>query len=67
VVNTFFFNLPNPSSRTLALGFAQSLTERVPEDLSGGKARPAHEADNLTAICEPIVYKMWDPQHFTTL
>jgi hypothetical protein len=26
----------------------------VPEDLSGGKLRPAHKAENLTAICEPI-------------
>jgi hypothetical protein len=23
----------------------------------GGKGRPARKADNLTAICEPIVYK----------
>jgi hypothetical protein len=27
----------------------------VPEDLSGGKARPVLKADYLTAICEPIV------------
>jgi hypothetical protein len=24
-------------------------------------------ADNLTAIWEPIVYTMWDPQQLTTL
>jgi hypothetical protein len=24
-------------------------------------------ADNLTAICEPIVYLLWDPQRLTTL
>jgi hypothetical protein len=24
-------------------------------------------ADKLTVICEPIVYKMWDPRHLTTL
>jgi hypothetical protein len=35
-----FFSWPNPSSRTMALG---------------GKGRPARGADNLTAICEPIV------------
>jgi hypothetical protein len=35
-----YFNLPNPSSRTTALG---------------GKGRPAGTADNLTAICESIV------------
>jgi hypothetical protein len=33
----------------------------------GGKARPAHKADNLTAICEPIVWKMWEPQPLTPL
>jgi hypothetical protein len=31
------------------------------------KARPVRRADNLTAIYEPIVYTMWDPQHLTTL
>jgi hypothetical protein len=25
----------------------------------GGKGRTAHKADNLTAICEPIFWKMW--------
>jgi hypothetical protein len=28
--------------------------------LSGSKARPTCTADNLAAICEPIVYTMWD-------
>jgi hypothetical protein len=32
----------------------------------GVKRRPAHKAD-LTAICEPIVYKMWEPRRLTTL
>jgi hypothetical protein len=36
-------------------------------NLPGGKGRPARGADNLTAICEPIVYKMWDPRRLTTL
>jgi hypothetical protein len=31
------------------------------------RARPVRMADNLTAICEPIVYTVWDPQHLTTL
>jgi hypothetical protein len=30
----------------------------------GGKERPAFKTD-LTAICEPIVYKMWDPRRLT--
>jgi hypothetical protein len=33
----FFFNLPNPSSHTLALGSAQSLTEMSTKNHPGGK------------------------------
>jgi hypothetical protein len=33
----------------------------------GVKGRPAHKADKLTAICEPIVSKMWEPRRLTTL
>jgi hypothetical protein len=33
----------------------------------GIKQRPGHKADNFTAICEPIFYTMWDPEHLTTL
>jgi hypothetical protein len=33
----------------------------------GAKALPVYRADNLTVICEPIVYTMWDPQHVKTL
>jgi hypothetical protein len=33
----------------------------------GGKGRPARGADNLTAICEPIVLKMWEPLLLTPL
>jgi hypothetical protein len=63
----YFFNLPNPSSRTMALGSTQPLIEMSTRNIPGGKGRPARKADNLTAICEPIVYKMWEPQHLTTL
>jgi hypothetical protein len=31
------------------------------------KELPARKADNLTAICESVVYTMWDVQHLTTL
>jgi hypothetical protein len=55
-----FSNLPNPSSRTMALGSTQSRTELSARSLPGGKGRPARKADNLTTVCEPIVYKMWD-------
>jgi hypothetical protein len=51
----FFFNLPNPSSRTMALGSTQPLTEMRIRNLPGGKVRLARKADNLTAICEHTV------------
>jgi hypothetical protein len=50
-----FFNCPNPSSRTLALGSTQPLTEMSTRNLPGSKGRPKREADNFAAICEPIV------------
>jgi hypothetical protein len=49
------FQLPNHSSRTMALGSTQPLREMSTRNLRGGKGRPAHKADNFTAICEPIV------------
>jgi hypothetical protein len=39
----------------MALGSTQPLTEMSTKNLPGGKGRPVREADNLTAICEPIV------------
>jgi hypothetical protein len=51
-----FFNWPNPSSRTMALGSTQPLTEMSTRNIPGGKERQVlRKADNLTAICEPIV------------
>jgi hypothetical protein len=51
----FPFFLPNPSSRTVASGSTQPLTEMSTKNLPGGKRRPALNADILTAICVPIV------------
>jgi hypothetical protein len=48
-----FFNSPNPSSSTIALGSTQPLTEMSTRILPGGKGRPTRKAD-LTAICEPV-------------
>jgi hypothetical protein len=28
--------------------------------------RPARKADNLTALSEPFVYKMWEPRRLTS-
>jgi hypothetical protein len=49
------FNLPNPSSRTMALGSTQFLTEMRTRNLPGGRKRPLHRDDNLAAIYEPVV------------
>jgi hypothetical protein len=38
-------------------------TRNLPE----AKGRAACNADNITAICEPIVWKMWEPQRLKTL
>jgi hypothetical protein len=40
----------------MALGSTQPLTEMSTRNLPGGKWKPAREADNLNAICEPIVH-----------
>jgi hypothetical protein len=44
-----------------ALGSTQPLTEMSTRNLPGGKGLPAHMAENITAICELIVWKMWEP------
>jgi hypothetical protein len=52
-----FFNWPNPSSRTMALGSTQPLTEMSTRNLPGDKKRPARRADNVAAVYEPNVWK----------
>jgi hypothetical protein len=39
----------------MALGSTQPLTEMTTKNLPGDKERQARKADNLIAICEPIV------------
>jgi hypothetical protein len=51
----------------MVLGSTQPLTEMSTRNLLGGKGRPEHEADNLTTIYEPIIWKMWEPRHLQTL
>jgi hypothetical protein len=50
-----FFNLPNPSSRTMAPGWAQLLTEMSTRNLPGGKGLSVRKTDNLTVISEQII------------
>jgi hypothetical protein len=50
-----FSNGLNPSSRAVALGSTQLLTEMSTGNLPGGKGRSARKTDNLTTICELIV------------
>jgi hypothetical protein len=51
----------------MALGSTQPLTEMSTMNLPGGKGWPARGADNLTAIIESTVQKMWEPRRLTTL
>jgi hypothetical protein len=45
----------NPSNRTMAMGSTQPLTEMSTRNLPGDKKWPAHWAENVAVICEPIV------------
>jgi hypothetical protein len=58
---TGFFNWSNPSSRTMALGSAQPLTEMSTRNILGDKPLSAHKDDNLTLICGPFVWKTYGP------
>jgi hypothetical protein len=49
-----YFSLPNPSSRIMALGSTQPVTEMSTRNFPGSKGRPARKTYNFTAICEPI-------------
>jgi hypothetical protein len=50
-----FFKIPNPSSRTMALGSIEPVTEIGTRNLPVGKGRSARKADNFSAVGEPIV------------
>jgi hypothetical protein len=49
------FNLLNPSSRIMALGSTQPVTEMSTGNIPGAKGRPARKPDNLTVNCKSIV------------
>jgi hypothetical protein len=50
-----FFNWPNSFSPTMIRGSTHPLTEISTRNLPGNKGLPVSKADNLAAICEPIV------------
>jgi hypothetical protein len=37
------------------------------QEFPAGKGRPVRKGDNYTAICEPIIWKMWEPRLLTNL
>jgi hypothetical protein len=49
------------------MGLTQPLIEMSTMNLAGSRAWRARKVDNLTAVCEPIVQKMWEPRSLTTL
>jgi hypothetical protein len=51
----------------MALGSARLVTEMSTRNFPGSNALPERKAHNFTAICEPTVYEIWEPQHVTTL
>jgi hypothetical protein len=63
-----FFNLPNPFSCTMALGFTQPLTYMSSRNIPGRiKRGRGSKADKFDAICYSTVYETWHPRHLTTL
>jgi hypothetical protein len=52
---------------SIDLIFQPPLTEMSTRNLPGGKVRLARKAEDLAAIYEPIVKKMWEPQSLTTV
>jgi hypothetical protein len=51
----------------MALGTTQPLTEMSTRNFPVGKRRAALKAEDLTAICEPIFWKMWELRRLTNL
>jgi hypothetical protein len=62
----FLIDLIVPAA-TMSLGSTQPLTEISTRNLLGGKGRSARKTDKLTANCEPIIWKMWEPRRLKTL
>jgi hypothetical protein len=54
-------------SAALCSGVDSAANRNEYQESSWRKRGPAHKADNLTAMCEPIVQKMSEPRRLTTL
>jgi hypothetical protein len=65
-----FFLIYLISPAALGLGFTQPVTQMSTRNRKvmflGSKVRRLRRADNLTAIFESIVYKMWEPRQAST-
>jgi hypothetical protein len=69
-IGYFFFILSNPSHLHYGPGVDLAPNINKYQESSwggGGKGWLACKADNLTAICEPIVQKIWEPWRLATL
>ena len=61
------FHWHNPSGRTMALGYTQSVTEMSTRNISWVKRRPVRKADNLTTFMCRLSWSLgastsWNPQ-----
>jgi hypothetical protein len=62
------FQLTNPSKPHYGPGVDPASNRNEYQESSWwSKGRPARKANNLTAIYEPIVQKMWEPRRLTIL
>jgi hypothetical protein len=55
----------------MTLGLSKSLTEMSTRNLPGGEGGElramVREVEKITAICEPIVRRMWEPRRFINI
>jgi hypothetical protein len=63
----FIFNWCNPFQTHYGPRVDSASNRNEYQKSSRGKGREARKADNLTAICEPIVSATWEPRCLTTL